>query len=296
MEDVVYLKNGSIIHGTIIEQVPNQTIKIKTKDGNVFVYKMEEILKYTKEEKQSPDSNKNNSSNNDEYKTTGFTNITELEGGLGGNAGGGGNSVIGFGLRTINGFQINEHFSLGLGIGINYQPSIIRPDIILNASSVYYPSYIENNYNYTYNLLSLPIFVDFRYYYTANKHAFFAYANIGYALLLSSSNESSSSSYTNTNYDPLTGSDYVMNVSNSDSYSGGLMYGFGLGYKLFISQNTAWIISIGLNITNITNNYSYSFNNYYTGLDALTTNPNMYTTNDSQKFGSYYSIRTGFAF
>lgn len=48
-EDVVYLKNGSIIHGTIIEQVPNESIKIKTKDGNIFVYKMEEIEKMTKE-------------------------------------------------------------------------------------------------------------------------------------------------------------------------------------------------------------------------------------------------------
>ncbi len=50
MEDVVYLKNGSIIHGTIIEQIPNESIKIKTKDGNVFVYKMEDIEKMTKEE------------------------------------------------------------------------------------------------------------------------------------------------------------------------------------------------------------------------------------------------------
>lgn len=49
-EDVVYLKNGSIIHGTIIEQVPNESIKIKTKDGNVFVYSTEEISKITREE------------------------------------------------------------------------------------------------------------------------------------------------------------------------------------------------------------------------------------------------------
>jgi hypothetical protein len=49
-EDVVYLKNGSIIHGTIIEQIPNESLKIKTKDGNVFVYKTEEISKITKEE------------------------------------------------------------------------------------------------------------------------------------------------------------------------------------------------------------------------------------------------------
>ena len=54
-EDVVYLKNGSIIHGTIIEQVPNVSIKIKTNDGNVFVYTTEEIQKMTKEEIKSND-------------------------------------------------------------------------------------------------------------------------------------------------------------------------------------------------------------------------------------------------
>lgn len=50
MEDVIYLKNGSIIHGIIIEQIPNVSVKIKTKEGNVFAYKYEEIEKFTKEE------------------------------------------------------------------------------------------------------------------------------------------------------------------------------------------------------------------------------------------------------
>jgi len=49
VEDVVYLKNGSIIHGLIIEQIPNQSIKIQTKDNNIFFFKMEEIEKLTKE-------------------------------------------------------------------------------------------------------------------------------------------------------------------------------------------------------------------------------------------------------
>lgn len=48
-EDVVYLKNGSIIRGVIIEQVPGVSLKIKTKDGSVFFYKMEEVDKITKE-------------------------------------------------------------------------------------------------------------------------------------------------------------------------------------------------------------------------------------------------------
>ncbi len=49
LEEVVYLKNGSIIRGTIIEQIPNETLKIQTKDGNIFVYKFDEVAKTTKE-------------------------------------------------------------------------------------------------------------------------------------------------------------------------------------------------------------------------------------------------------
>jgi len=47
--DVVYLKSGSIVKGTIIEQTPNVSIKIQTQDGSIFVYKMTEVEKMTKE-------------------------------------------------------------------------------------------------------------------------------------------------------------------------------------------------------------------------------------------------------
>jgi hypothetical protein len=50
--DVVYLKNGSVIRGLIMEQIPNETLKIQTADGSLFVYKMEEVVKITKEEKK----------------------------------------------------------------------------------------------------------------------------------------------------------------------------------------------------------------------------------------------------
>jgi hypothetical protein len=48
-KDVVYLKNGSIIKGEIIEQIPNKSIKIQTSDGNIFVYDISDIEKMTKE-------------------------------------------------------------------------------------------------------------------------------------------------------------------------------------------------------------------------------------------------------
>lgn len=46
--DVIYLKDGSIIKGLIIEQVPNDYIKIQS-GPNLIVCKMDEIEKMTKE-------------------------------------------------------------------------------------------------------------------------------------------------------------------------------------------------------------------------------------------------------
>ena len=47
-EDVVILKNGSEVHGIIIEQKPNEFIKIQS-GKNIFVYQMDEIELIKKE-------------------------------------------------------------------------------------------------------------------------------------------------------------------------------------------------------------------------------------------------------
>ena len=48
-EDVVYLKNGSVVRGIIVEQIPNETLKIRTQGGSEFVFEMSDVLKITKE-------------------------------------------------------------------------------------------------------------------------------------------------------------------------------------------------------------------------------------------------------
>jgi len=115
MEDVIYLKNGAIVRGVIIEQVPNKSLEILSKDNNYFIFKMDEVQKITKENKL-PD--------HTDYKKKGFQNITEVGFGFGINTI---NTYHGsvdiakqnpiMGLRTINGYQLNEYFSFGLGIG-----------------------------------------------------------------------------------------------------------------------------------------------------------------------------------
>ena len=49
MEDVIYLKDGSILRGTIIEQIPGKSLKIQMRDGNVFVYDIDKVERMTRE-------------------------------------------------------------------------------------------------------------------------------------------------------------------------------------------------------------------------------------------------------
>lgn len=49
MQEAVYLKNGSVVKGIVIEQVPNEYVKVQTRDGSIFVYNANEIEKITKE-------------------------------------------------------------------------------------------------------------------------------------------------------------------------------------------------------------------------------------------------------
>jgi len=49
-EDVVYLKNGEIVRGLIIEEIPNKSITIQTFSNNIFIYQIEDIEKIKKEE------------------------------------------------------------------------------------------------------------------------------------------------------------------------------------------------------------------------------------------------------
>jgi|GEM_PF-1573321 len=51
--DVVHLKNGNVIRGAITEQTP-PTLKIETPDGNIFVYRYDEIEKIMREDGQPP--------------------------------------------------------------------------------------------------------------------------------------------------------------------------------------------------------------------------------------------------
>lgn len=123
-QDVVSLKNGSVIKGVIIEQVPNQSIKIQTADGSIFVYQMAEVEKISKELPTTRQLYSNGlaprmtANFQDAFLQTpcykgffdfGYTFGVGYSDGTGRLA-----------ISTTHGAQINPYIFLGVGMGVNY--------------------------------------------------------------------------------------------------------------------------------------------------------------------------------
>jgi hypothetical protein len=150
LEDVVYLKNGNIYRGLIIEQVPNISIKIQIAGGNVFAVNLSDIAKITKEQKTGYSSTYQEDSHwgyhhwHHRDSTQGtfkpgrrgyfFQSQLLIENMQGG-------------VRIINGYRFNRFVSLGIGIGADYVFSSPLPGLINNLdkseyAGVYLPLYL----------------------------------------------------------------------------------------------------------------------------------------------------------
>ncbi len=149
--ETVHLKNGSIIRGTIIEQIPNQNLKIQTGDGNVFVYSFDEIEKITKEVPVR----------NHALRTSTVTAVSprpHYEGSL----------DIGYSINvsdykagrvnfsTSHGCRIIPYLYVGAGLGFDYYHSA--------------------------DVFGIPIFADFRGYFTKSEVKPFLNFRIGYSV------------------------------------------------------------------------------------------------------------------
>lgn len=102
-KETVYLRNGGIIKGEILEQIPDSVVKIKTADGSIFVYKMSEIEKITKEA-VNPSIKEGRHRGLDFNIDAGYNIATK---------GGGGNVSAEIGL----GKRFNKNFYWGIGSG-----------------------------------------------------------------------------------------------------------------------------------------------------------------------------------
>jgi hypothetical protein len=99
-EDVVYLKNGSILRGEIIERIDDKIIKIQTVGRNVLVISINEVEKIDREK----------IARTTYYKTTGYFNHSGIDVLPGEDA-----TTLRY--QMVNGYQFSPKFSAGLGIG-----------------------------------------------------------------------------------------------------------------------------------------------------------------------------------
>lgn len=167
--EAVYLKNGSVIRGVVVEQKPNESIKIQTQDGSIFHYQMAEIEKITKENRAN--SNSVFIQDPKEAYSSGMRKIIDI-----GYTGGFIESVE---LHGVYGGQVNPYMFIGTGTGFHYYHDV-------DALSI--PLFFEFRANYYYNPM-IP-FVGMRGGYVVNisgdiGSGLYLYPHIGIKTMLS---------------------------------------------------------------------------------------------------------------
>lgn len=122
VQEIVYLKNGSVIRGTIIEQVPNESLKIQTSDGSVFAYAMADVEKISKEQADSRFVRNTIAGNATDFRGDGRGPQKGYRGFLdmGYTIGTGDFGLDRIELSTSQGYQILPGFYAGAGVGVHY--------------------------------------------------------------------------------------------------------------------------------------------------------------------------------
>lgn len=238
------LKNGSIVTGTVVEEIPGESYKVKTADGNIFVFKYDEVKKITLIDEQQTDKTTKEDIEIDEISPknmlqTGasFYNMNEVV--LGG-AGLDGTYNMTLGIGTINGIQIN---ALQLGIGVEY---IVSP-------SVYFEL--------------IPVYLDIRYLFSERRNSLTGIIDLGLANGSSYQYIQEKNGFTTSRASYTYSSDFFFRI--------GLGYNFPLSTKLDANINLSYMsysydMSVFVNSTTQSGTFysSSASSDYYSGTDG----------------------------
>jgi hypothetical protein len=97
--EIIYLKNGSVVKGIILEHLSDKSIKVKTENQGEVIYKEDEVDHIVKEFY--------------DIRRKGYFNLTEIAVGIG-------KTDASIGISTVNGFILKPHLSLGIGTAYDY--------------------------------------------------------------------------------------------------------------------------------------------------------------------------------
>ncbi len=116
-QETIYLKNGSIIKGNIVEFVPNATYTILTPDGNKFIFNISDIEKiaYSIPNNNPINSNSNSFNANSTTNKNSSNYATQIHAGYGASSGGLG--LNSFNIMVSETGKFAEIIEIGGGIG-----------------------------------------------------------------------------------------------------------------------------------------------------------------------------------
>ncbi len=173
-QDVVYLKNGSIINGAIIEHVLNDHVKVETADGSLWVFNMDEVerisfCRYREKPQPQEDFYRLPSDN---YLKKGFRGFIDLGADLGVR-----DAVDDYYMLSASftgGYQFNRFLFVGVGIA---------PTIGITDDNYWdwYWDYYDKHHNRNTGFI-LPIYANVRFDFVNAKVSPFIDTRVGYSV------------------------------------------------------------------------------------------------------------------
>jgi hypothetical protein len=144
--EIVYLKNGKVIRGSVIEQSPGANIKVRTSNGSLFAYQYSDVARIVEDNTPA-----RRSGNGLRLGYKGFVDF-------GYTLGVGDYSADRAEAYTTHGCQINNVIFVGVGAGVNY--------------------YYDND-----NAIGVPVYANARFTFLNKRITPFADTRVGYSLV-----------------------------------------------------------------------------------------------------------------
>jgi hypothetical protein len=210
--DAIYLTNGTVIKGVIIEHNPGKSYTIRTEEGSTFIYRVEEVEKITSESDSDYSSAKRRAKE-PRFKTNGWSGLIKL----------GPMGLRSFTASTVIGYSFEGILFLGAGASIDAYKNI---------------GHVSQPYPISDLDLFMPVFMDFRVFTSPNRTAFMWCLEMGYSPLLSSAIH-----YQNTTQS--------LDSYNKTS-KGGVYYATAMGFRIFTTHRMALLLEFGIKIQSYT--------------------------------------------
>ncbi len=215
-EDIVYLKNGSVIHGAIIEIIPTETLKIQTADHSIFIFKMDEVDRIAEGPPDYFEKKKNSYVNIFDIGYLIASGQASME--FNGHSDKHDNEYEAYSVRDVNGFLASKNFILGIGIG--------------------YENYTSSATDFLPKTEYIPLFIDLRSFNGSKSTSAYFACDLGYKFGLTKTSA--------TIYDDFSSTLYTVD----DEFKGGLFVNPALGVRIQLNMKFALHVSIGYEFQN----------------------------------------------